>query len=402
MTQAANDKKNGLSFENTEVAFAYKSSPQLKRGYWLFKMVAAPALVKMGKFMLNAALAIRFPVSWIMKPTVFRHFCGGETIPESMSAVRGLEKFNVKGVLDYSVEGKESEEDIRAALEETLRTVVNAAEEPNIPFAVFKPTAFARAGVLEKWSAGGELDESEKTGAAVFEERVETLCRSAYERGIPIMIDAEDYCFQAAIDEVVERMMEKYNKEKAIVYNTLQMYRWDRMDFLRESYEKAVKGNYYLGIKFVRGAYMERERLRAEKMGYKSPIHVDKDGTDRDYDAALTFSIEHIDRISVFNATHNEKSSLHMVELMAEHGIAKDDSRCWFAQLFGMSDHISFNLAHAGYNAAKYVPYGPVNHVMPYLIRRAEENTSVAGQTGRELSLITRELKRRKDVGHTH
>ncbi|MCD4665132.1 MAG: proline dehydrogenase family protein, partial [Bacteroidales bacterium] len=250
--------------------------------------------------------------------------------------------------------------------------------------------------VLEKVSAGMELTNEEKEEADNFRKRVGTLCKTAYENDIPILIDAEDSFFQNFIDEVVEDNMEKYNKKRAIVFNTYQMYRWDRLEVLEKAYNKAVEKDYFLGAKFVRGAYMEKERARAEEKGYKDPIQPDKDTTDRDYNAALKFCIERIDRIATFNGTHNEYSSQYMTELMEQHKIAKDDPRCWFSQLIGMSDHISFNLADAGYNVAKYVPFGPVRSVLPYLLRRTEENTSIAGQTGRELSLLIKEKKRRK------
>jgi proline dehydrogenase len=262
---------------------------------------------------------------------------------------------------------------------------------------VFKPTAFTTHNVLEKVSAGLDLNQEEKEESENFRIRVGTLCKTAYENSIPILIDAEDSWFQNFIDQVVYENMEQYNKEKAIVFNTYQMYRVDRLEKLKQAYHTAVTKNYFLGAKFVRGAYMERERARAAEKGYPDPIQRDKDSTDRDYNAALKFCIEHLDRISVFNGTHNEYSSMYMTELMAEHGIAKSDPRCWFSQLYGMSDHISFNLSNEGYNVTKYVPFGPVKSVLPYLIRRAEENTSIAGQTGRELNLIMKELDRRKE-----
>ncbi len=387
-----------ISFDNTEIAFKSKSDTDLKKAFYLFKTVANTGLVKFSKFLVNFALKIHFPINWIVKPTIYKHFCGGETIEESLKIVRLLEKFNVKAILDYSVEGKETLEDINAVLEETLKTIRNAAKNTNIPFAVFKPTAFAKCIVLEKLSAEQELTDEEKEESENFKKRIDLLCKTAYDLDIPILIDAEDTFYQKAIDDVVTEMMEKYNKNRAIVYNTLQMYRWDRMEFLKQAYQKALEGNYYLGMKFVRGAYMERERERAGRLGYKSPIQHDKESTDRDFNASLKFSIEHIDRISLFNGTHNEESSLYLTKLMQEHGIAKDDPRVYFSQLYGMSDHISFNQAYIEYNVAKYVPYGPVKYVMPYLIRRAEENTSLAGQTGRELSLIIKEKQRRRNI----
>jgi len=353
-------------------------------------------MVKLGKLLVQIMLGLRLPIGWAIKPTIYSHFCGGEQIPECLPVIESLSKYNVKSILDYSVEGKERPEDIEAALKETLNTISNAGSNPNIPFAVFKPTAFTTGSILEKVSAGYKLSEGEEKEAEAFRDRINTLCKTAHDLDVPILIDAEDSWYQKFIDDVVEEMMEKYNNEKAIVFNTLQMYRHDRLEFLKESFIKAEKGGYFLGIKFVRGAYMEKERERAQKLGYTDPINADKPSTDKMYDDGLRFTIEHIDRISVFSGTHNEESNILLCELMSEHKIAKNDMRIWFSQLFGMSDHISFNLAAEGYNVAKYLPYGPVKHVLPYLIRRAEENTAVAGQTSRELELVTKERQRRK------
>ncbi len=383
-------------FENTEIAFKYKSDYELRKAYLLFKMVGSPALVKLGKAFTNIALALRIPVSWAIKPTIYAHFCGGETIPESEKVIRNLEEYGVQGILDYSVEGKESIEDIEAALSETLQTVEKAATDPNIPFAVFKPTAFTRAEVLEKMSSGDPVSESIKEEALQFKNRVNTLCKTAFEGGVPILIDAEDSWFQKYIDEVCEEMMELYNKERAIVFNTLQMYRHDRLEYLKGALKRAEEKNIFLGIKFVRGAYMEKERKRALEKGYPDPINPNKQATDDLYNAGLRFTVDHIDRISVFNGTHNEISNSLLADLIVEKGLAKNDPRIWFSQLYGMSDNISFNLAHEGFNVAKYVPFGPVKHVLPYLIRRAEENTAVAGQTSRELELVRKERFRRK------
>lgn len=385
-----------LSFDNTQIAFAHRSDGELHKAYLLFKMINSNSLVSFGKSLTNIALKLRLPIDWVVKPTIFSHFVGGTNIDECKKNVRLLEKAGVKAILDYSVEGKESLDDINKAMDETLRTIFNAAKDGNIPFAVFKPTAFTTHAVLEKVSAGSELTAVEKAEAENFRARVEKLCRTAFENDIPILIDAEDSWFQNFIDEVVYHNMEQFNKEKPFVFNTFQMYRRDRLESLKQAHKTAAEKGYYLGAKFVRGAYMEKERARASQMGYPDPIQPDKESTDRDYNAALKFCIEHIDRISIFNGTHNEYSSRYMTELMAGHGLARNDKRCWFSQLYGMSDHISFNLASEGYNVAKYVPFGPVKSVLPYLIRRAEENTSVAGQTGRELSLITKEKERRK------
>ena len=386
-----------ISFSSTEIAFKIKSNRDLWRANILFKAISNRTLVKVGGFLSNLAINIRIPISWIVKPTIYSHFCGGENIGDCIPTIRKLSGYNVKSVLDYSVEGGENPGQIQAAMEETLRTVINAKGNKDIPFAVFKPTAFIFNEVLKKRSLGDSLTTEEQEEADLFRQRVEKLCRTAFDNDVRIMIDAEDFCYQHYIDEVVMDMMEKYNRRKAIVFNTYQMYRWDRMDVFREDLDRAREKDFYLGIKFVRGAYMERERKRAEEGGYPSPIHPDKESTDRDYDAALKFAVENIDRVSIFNGTHNENSSMYLTRLMEQKSIRTDDDRCWFSQLYGMSDHISFNLAHLGYNVAKYLPYGPVRHVLPYLIRRTEENTSMAGQTSRELSLIMEERKRRRN-----
>jgi proline dehydrogenase len=385
-----------ISFSSTEIAFGIKSDRDLNKAFWLFRVISKQTIVRIGGFLSRLAIKIHFPISWIVKPTIYSHFCGGITIEECRPTILKLSKYNVRAILDYSVEGKEDPDEIQAALDETLRTIDNAAQNDSIPFTVFKPTAFAVSKVLEKKSAGNPLTPEEEIEFDKFRNRVDTLCKKAYELNVPLMVDAEHYCYQDSIDAVVMEMMEKYNHKKAIVYNTYQMYRHDRMDVFRRDLETARKKDFYLGIKFVRGAYMERERERAARLGYPSPIHPDKESTDRAYDAALKYAVENIDRVSIFNGTHNEKSSLLLTELMEEHRISRDDFRCYFSQLYGMSDHISFNLAHEGYNVAKYLPYGPIRSVLPYLIRRTEENTSIAGQTSREMNLITQERKRRK------
>lgn len=387
-----------LSFDSTEIAFMIKSDRELDKAYWLFRAISSRILVSIGGFLSRLAITIRFPIKWIVKPTIYSHFCGGETIEDCLPTVIKLSKYNVKSILDYSVEGKENPVEIQAALEETLRTIENAANNDYIPFTVFKPTAFAISEVLEKKSKGEPLSAEQDKEADNFINRINTLCKKAWDLNVPVMIDAEDYCYQKFIDEVIQEMMENYNRKKAIVYNTYQMYRWDRMETFRHDLELARSKNFFLGIKFVRGAYMEKERERAEHLGYPSPIHPDKETTDRDFDDALTFAVENIDRVSIFNGTHNEKSCLHLVQLMDKYSIHKTDPRCYFSQLYGMSDHITYNLALHGYNVAKYLPYGPVNSVLPYLIRRTEENTSIAGQTSREMKMITRERKRRKSA----
>ncbi len=386
-----------IGFENTEIAFKSKSNNDLRKARFLFKVMGSPSLVKIGNALTKFAIGIHFPVAWAAKPTLYAHFVGGETIEKCKNNVKKLGEYNVKAILDYSVEGKDDDKDIEKALQETINSIKNAGVNPNIPFAVFKPTAFGKSAVLEKASENIELNDYEKQEVQKFKDRINTLCKTAFESNIPILVDAEDTWFQNIFDVVVTEMMEKYNKEKAIVFNTYQMYRWDRLDILKQAHKAAIEGNYFLGAKFVRGAYMEKERERATLKGYKDPIQPDKDSTDRDYNLALKFCVENIKNITVFNGTHNEHSSKYMAKLMEEHGIAKDDKRFWFSQLYGMSDHISFNLAEAKYNVAKYVPYGPVNYVLPYLLRRAEENTSVKGQSSRELQLLDRETNRRKN-----
>lgn len=369
----------------------------MRRAFWLFSMIANPAMVRLSKKLTYLALAMKIPVGWAIKPTLYRHFVGGESLGECSETVDLLAKYGVKSILDYSVEGGKDSATMERTLTETLRSIENAANHTDIPFAVFKPTAFASQDVLTAAASEKEISPQIKRDVDRFLISVEKLCRRASELGVPIMIDAEDSWYQSFVDETVTQMMEKYNKEKAIVFNTLQMYRTDRLDFLKTSIEKARLGNYFLGIKFVRGAYMEKERKRAAEKGYPSPIHVDKDATDKSYNDALKVSVEHLERMVIFNGTHNEDSNRLLTELMEDKSIAKNDARIWFSQLYGMSDHISFNLADQGYNVAKYIPYGPVQNILPYLIRRAEENTSIAGQTGRELSLIRKEINRRKN-----
>jgi len=384
-----------VQFENTEIAFRVKTDRDLKRAYSLYRLIAMRWLVRLGNPLIRIASALHLPITWLVKATVYRQFVGGETLDSCAPTVEKLQKGKVFSILDYSVEGKEDDDDIAAALEETLKSIKNAASNPYIPFAVFKPTAFAKTVALEALSSGSVASQDELKEGEKFRERINILCKTAFEHDVPLLIDAEDTWYQSFIDSVVLDMMQQYNKEKAIVFNTYQMYRKDRLEMLQRDYERAVRNGFYLGAKFVRGAYMEKERDRARKLQYPDPIQPDKESTDRDYDQALAFSVEHIDRISVFSGTHNENSNLYLVRLMEKSGLQPNDPRIWFSQLYGMSDHISFNLADNDYNVAKYLPYGPVRFVLPYLMRRAEENTSVKGQTGRELRLLRQEMLRR-------
>lgn len=387
-----------ILFDNTEVAFRKSSDGDLRRAYWLFRMIGSPGLVKFGKWMTNFALKIRMPLRWIIKPTIFRQFCGGESIQESLKASKKLADRNVKTILDYSIEGKTDEKDLEATMHEIVRTIKEAQNNPDIPFAVFKVTGITTFDVLEKANNGlKQLSDKDLAGYNKLVERMEFICSEAHKAGVPIFVDAEESWIQDTIDHLVYEMSYKFNQEKAIVFNTIQLYRHDRLAFLRKEIERAKEQKFFLGVKLVRGAYMEKERERAKEKGYPSPIQPDKAATDKDFNSALELVVSEIDHVAFCAGTHNEESSLYLSQLMEEHNITHDDPRAYFAQLLGMSDHISFNLSNEGFMVAKYVPYGPICEVLPYLIRRAEENTSVAGQTSRELSLIIKERKRRKN-----
>ena len=383
-------------FQNTEVAFALKSDTELERAYFLFKLIEREPLVKIGTAVTNFALKAHLPVEGLIRSTVFDHFCGGVNENDCLSVVDKMFTKGVSSVLDYSVEGKEEEAQFDAALEMTLKTVDFAKERMAIPFAVFKPTGLGRFALYQKIGEGAILTAEEQKEWDRVVERFDTICRIAHQKDVALLIDGEESWMQDAADDLVTNMMRKYNKEKALVFNTLQMYRWDRLDYLKKLHEIAKAEGFYIGMKLVRGAYMEKENARAQEKGYKSPICVSKQATDENYDAAVLYMVEHLDKMAIFAGTHNENSSYRLMELMQEKNIAKNDSRIFFGQLYGMSDNISYNLAKEGYNVAKYLPFGPVRDVMPYLIRRAEENTSVAGQTSRELDLIKKERKRRK------
>lgn len=380
---------------DTRISFAHMSDGDLWRAQQLFRIIGNPLITKVGSWATKAALALHLPIKAAIKATIFKQFVGGETIEESLHTSHRLARSGVGTILDHSVEGQEDEATLDHTVEEILRTITAARDHQEIPFSVFKPTGISRFALLERKSAGTLTEEEQQEWSRV-EARMLRLCEAAHGTGEPILVDAEESWIQPAIDDLVERMMQRFNRERAIVYNTIQHYRHDRLDFLRASHARAEKGGYHLGVKLVRGAYMEKERARAAAQGYPDPIQPDKAATDRDYDAALRFCAEHFDRISVCVGTHNEASTLLMARLMAERGLARNDRRVWFAQLLGMSDNISYNMAAAGYNVAKYVPYGPVREVLPYLIRRANENTSARGQTGRELGLILAEMRRRR------
>ncbi|MFM2213933.1 MAG: hypothetical protein RL427_1196 [Bacteroidota bacterium] len=383
-------------FNDTQVAFALKTDTELDRAYFLFKMIANEPLVRIGTAVTNFALKAHLPVEGLIRATVFDHFCGGTTEEDCLTVVDKMYTKGVSSVLDYSVEGKEEEAQFDAALEMTLKTISFAKEREAIPFAVFKPTGLGRFYLYEKLGEKQPLTLEEQKEWNRVVSRFDAVCKAAYDQNVALLIDGEESWMQDAADELVTEMMRKYNKEKAIVYNTLQLYRWDRLDYLKKLHEQAKAEGFYIGMKLVRGAYMEKENARAAEKGYPSPICASKEATDVNFDTTALYMMDHLDQMAVFLGTHNELSSYTLIELMAAKGLAKNDPRICFGQLYGMSDNISYNLASHGYNVAKYLPFGPVRDVMPYLIRRAEENTSVAGQTSRELNLLKAERSRRK------
>lgn len=382
-----------ISFDNTENAFKAKTNSELNRSYWLFKLIGNPLLVKAGAGLGPLALHLGFKP--LLKSTIFKQFVGGENIQDCSETIKELAKYNIGTILDYSVEGKESEKDFENCFKETLETIHKAKNDKHIPFCVFKVTGLARFALLEAVTANRNLSDNEKEEWNRVKKRVKVICETAYQNNQRIFIDAEESWIQKAIDDLANENMALFNKSKAIVYNTFQLYRHDRLNFLKETIQDGKTKGYHVGAKLVRGAYMEKERKRAQEMNYSSPIQKDKEASDRDYNEALKLCVDNLSVMGVCAGTHNESSSLLLVNLMNEKGISAGDERIFFSQLLGMSDHISYNLSLNGYNVAKYVPYGPIKDVMPYLIRRAQENTSVKGQTGRELSLIMKEKARR-------
>lgn len=386
-----------ISFDNTEIAFKSKSNKDLKRAYWLFKAVGSKAFVKFGKWATNIAFKLRLPIKGLIKKTIFHQFCGGESVEGSIATSNALGEHNVKTILDYSIEGKTSDEDFDATVREIIETIEAGKANDNIPFAVFKATGICLFSILEKANDG--IDNLSGSDLEKYEQvvsRVDQICSAAHRCNVPVFIDAEESWIQDTIDRIAKEMMLRYNKDSAIVYNTLQMYRHDRLAYFQKEIDSAKSDGHHIGVKIVRGAYMEKERNRAQEKGYPSPIQPTKDASDADFNLALRLAIDHSDIVGLCAGSHNEKSAMLLTEIMAEKQLQNNHPTIYFAQLLGMSDHISFNLADAGYNVAKYVPYGPIKEVMPYLLRRADENTSVAGQTSRELNLIMKERKRRK------
>ncbi len=396
-TEKYAESKISINFNDTKIAFEHLTDAELKRAYWLFKAISNNFLVKTGMPVTKLMLNIGLPIKSIIKATIFNHFCGGETIEESTKTITDLSKAGVGTILDYSVEGEDEEKVFDTTAHEIIKTIDKATREPGkIPFSVFKVSGVGRSVLLEKLDKKHTLTTAEQAEWFKVKSRVNMICKTAHDAGIPVMIDAEESWIQKTIDQLALEMMKMYNRERVIVYNTYQLYRHDKLADLKTDFEKADHQAFLLGAKLVRGAYMEKERKRAQELNYSSPIQPDKTATDRDYDAAIQFCIQHIEQVAFVAGTHNENSCNLLANLMNQQNISHQNPNIYFSQLLGMSDNLSFNLSNAGYLVAKYVPYGPVKAVMPYLMRRAEENTAIAGQMSRELSLIVKELKRRK------
>lgn len=381
------------NFDDTELAFRHLSDSDLRRGRMLFELLSRPRLVAIGSFFARLALFLRIPIAWAIRPTVYAQFCGGENIEDSEDTIQMLADNGVRTILDYSAEGVTSEEDLDKTCSKILATVAAASDDFRHAFAVFKPSGLSLLVLLSKSPENFTISEEE--GWEKVLRRIRSICMATANANGRVLIDAEESWLQVNIDEIAEDMMLDFNRETAVVFTTVQLYRHDRLSYLKDLCDRAREGGFKVGVKLVRGAYMEKERARAESQGYTSPIQPDKAATDRDYDAAMEFCLDNLDTIHIFAGTHNSDSTYLLCKMMKERGIENNDPRISFSQLLGMSDQITFNLAAHGYNIAKYVPYGPIRESMPYLIRRAKENTSVAGQTTRELSLIRQEVTRR-------
>ncbi|HEY5462015.1 MAG TPA: proline dehydrogenase family protein [Hanamia sp.] len=397
-----------ISFEDTANAFAYKNDKELKRAQFLFSSMGKEWLVRPGLWLTPLALKIGLPVKGIIKKTIFKQFVGGQSLQETSAVAEKLGHHDVKVILDYGVEGKDGEENFDNAANEFIKVIQYAATQPNIPFMSVKLTGFARFELLQKIDSAsiyehiiqgkipsGALDEEEKREWERVVARLQDICRAAAETNVGVLIDAEESWIQNPVDAVTIQMMQQFNKKKAVIYNTAQLYRKDRFQFVKDSSKYAKENNFIPAMKLVRGAYMEKERKRAEELKYPSPINENKQITDNEYNAALEFCINPENNLYIIVGSHNEYSNLLAVELLEKYGLAHNDPRVYFSQLYGMSDNITFNLAKAGCLASKYLPFGPIKDVIPYLMRRAQENSSVSGQTGRELLLIKKEIKRR-------
>lgn len=389
-------KKNLTDFNNTEIAFAAQSDRQLRQSALLFSAMNKPGLVKWGTAVLQFFFKANLPIKGLVKKTLFQQFCGGESIEDCAPTIAALGEYGIDTILDYAVEGSKNEDGFDSTVQEVIKSITYAAKKSEIPFSVFKPTGIAPFELLAKIHAGSTLTEDEQAARTRFGDRVEQICAAAAAQNVKLLIDAEESWIQQEIDTLARKMMQRYNREKPIVYNTYQLYLKNSLARLKRDFERAVENNYYLGAKLVRGAYMEKERKRAKQLGYESPVHPHKHATDEHFDSAVLFCVNNCDRIALMAGSHNAQSNYQLVTMMQKKNINPSDAHFYFGQLFGMSDHISYNLAHSGFNVVKYVPYGPVQKVMPYLFRRAEENTAISGQTGREYTLLRKEQKRRK------
>lgn len=390
--------KSPIAFENTAIAFEHKSNKELNFSIFIFKLMNNAKVVSILTSLTKIALKLHLPISPIVKATIFKQFCGGTSINDCDATIDQLGKAGIGAILDYSVEGAEEEEVFDTTKNELIKIIQKAKNNHHIPVSCMKVTGIARFSLLEKLSNGNELNENEKEEYRRVVIRFQEICNTAKQSNVPVYVDAEESWIQPAIDRLAESMMRIYNKEQAIIFTTLQMYRWDKLEHLNKLIEEAKHESFVVGVKFVRGAYMEKENERALKLGYKTPIQPNKEASDNDYNKALEIAINNINHISICAGTHNESSSMYLTQLMENHAISKNDKRIYFSQLYGMSDHISYNLAKYGYNVSKYLPYGPVNSTVPYLIRRAEENSSISGQMGKELSLLLAEKSRRKTI----
>lgn len=383
-------------FNNTKRAFILKSENDLNRSVFIFKTMNIPYLVPLGIFFTKLALKLRLPVEWLIKKTIFAQFCGGETQKDCLPLVKLMHSKHVYSVLDYSVEGKEEEKEFDKATEEKIEIIKFASEQTEIPFAVAKPTGLGRFEIWEKVSQNEALNNSEEQEWQRVKKRVQKLCQAAVDHDTKLMFDAEESWMQDAADNLIEDMMKIYNRDKIYIFNTLQCYRWDRLKYVKDIHERARREGFKLGFKIVRGAYMEKENQRAKRKNYETPICEDKEATDVNFNAVMCYCIDNVEDISSFIGTHNEVSSYMALQLMTQMGLELDDPRIWFGQLYGMSDHISYNLGAECSNAVKLLPFGPIRDVIPYLFRRAQENSSVKGQSTRELSLLLEEKDRRK------
>ncbi len=374
-----------MLFDNTKIGFVLKSNFELEKAYFLFKIISNKTLTNFGKILLNIILTFKLPLLFIVKRTVFKQFCSGANLEESMETVNKLYSKNVYSYLSYSVEGARNNDSFEKSCQDVIDSIEFASDKKNIPFTVFKPTAISKTDNLMR----GEIDK-------IIFDRFDRICKKAFEKNVKILIDAEESWIQDSIDSIVLMMMKKYNKQKTIVFNTVQMYRHDRLEYLKDLYNSSKQNDFEIGIKLVRGAYIEKENIRATKLNYKSPICESKKASDDNYNSGVKFIISNLDKFNLFCGTHNEESIYKIINMINQMGMERSSDKIWFGQLLGMSDHITFNLANENYNVVKYLPYGPIKEVIPYLIRRAEENTSVKGQTSRELTLIKNEISRRK------